>query len=211
MSSLPSLAAAAATLPEDMDHIVFLHDVSWEDYESLLRMRGDHSAPRINYLEGEVEIMSPSFTHERIKSMLGCLIETYCLERGIRFQPAGSWTLKEHAKRRGAEADECYIFGAGEAERPHLAIEVIWTSGRIDKLDIYRKLGVEEVWMWREGRLTPYRLQGERYVPMTLSRLLPGLDLDLLVGLLERPTAYDANLELRAVLAREDGGRQSDA
>ena len=34
-------------------------------------MRGDHSAPRFAYLEGEVEIMSPSQTHEGIKSMIG--------------------------------------------------------------------------------------------------------------------------------------------
>jgi putative transposase len=32
---------------------------------------------------------------------------------------------------------------AGESERPHLAIEVVWTAGRIDKLNIYRKLVLE--------------------------------------------------------------------
>lgn len=42
----------------DKDHIIVLHDVSWEDYEYLLRIRGEHSAPRISYLEGELEIMS---------------------------------------------------------------------------------------------------------------------------------------------------------
>jgi Uma2 family endonuclease len=52
------------------DHIVYLHDVSWDDYERLLTMRGDHSAPRISYLEGEVEIMSPSKTHEEVKSLI---------------------------------------------------------------------------------------------------------------------------------------------
>jgi Uma2 family endonuclease len=50
------------------DHIVQFHGVSWDDYERLLAMRGDHSAPRIAYLEGTVEIMSPSQTHEAIKS-----------------------------------------------------------------------------------------------------------------------------------------------
>jgi predicted nucleotidyltransferase len=112
----------------DTDHIAFLHDLSWKDYESLLRMRGDRSAPRISYLEGEVEIMSPSRGHEGIKSMIGRLVETWCLERGIRFRPLGSWTLKERRDRRGAEADECYIFGEADAERPHLAIEGISTD-----------------------------------------------------------------------------------
>lgn len=184
----------------DMDHVVFLHDISWDDYESLLRMRGDHSAPRINYLEGEVEIMSPSRTHEGIKSLIGCLVETYCLEQGIRFRPLGSWTLKERRKERGAEADECYIFGDQDAERPHLAIEVVWTSGRIDKLDIYRKLGVAEVWYWRKGRIQPYQLQNERYVPVPASQVLPGLDLDLMQRFLDQPTAYDAILAYREAL-----------
>jgi hypothetical protein len=47
------------------DHVVLLSHVSWDDYERLLAMRGDHSAPRIAYLEGEVETMSPSQTHVR--------------------------------------------------------------------------------------------------------------------------------------------------
>jgi Uma2 family endonuclease len=150
--------------------------------------------------------MSPSRTHERIKSLLGCLVEAYCLERGIRFQPLGSWTLKAKRQRRGAEADECYIFGDQHADRPHLAIEVVWTSGRIDKLDIYRKLGVEEVWYWRKGRLVPYRLEAERYVQMEQSRVLPGLDLALLTRFLDRPTAYDAIRDYREALAREGAG-----
>jgi Uma2 family endonuclease len=174
------------------DHIVYLHDVSWEDYERLLTMRGDHSAPRISYLEGEVEIMSPSQTHEGIKSTIGCLVETYCLERDIPFSTYGSWTLKSQERSRAAEPDECWVFGEAPIDRPHLAIEVVWTSGRIDKLDIYRKLGVAEIWYWRKGTLQPYCLRGEHYVPVPASEVLPGLDLDLLTSFLDRPTTFEA-------------------
>ena len=174
------------------DHIVNLHEVSWDDYERLLTMRGDRSAPRISYLEGEVEIMSPSQTHEGIKSALGRLVETYCLERDIRFDTYGSWTLKAKDLLRGAEPDECWVFGDAPAERPHLVIEVVWTSGRIDKLDIYRKLGVAEVWYWRQGRVQPYCLRGERYVAVTVSEVLPGLDLELLTSFLDCPSTSEA-------------------
>jgi Uma2 family endonuclease len=92
----------------------------------------------------------------------------------------------------GVEPDECWVFGEAPADRPHLAIEVVWTSGRIDRLDIYRKLGVAEVWYWRQGRIQPYCLRGERYVPVTASEVLPGLDLDLLSSFLDRPTTYEA-------------------
>ncbi|NEV63149.1 Uma2 family endonuclease [Thiorhodococcus minor] len=182
------------------DHIVCLHDVSWEGYEQLLEMRGDHSAPRISYLEGEVEIMSPSRTHEAIKSLIGCLVETYCLERDIAFSVLGSWTLKSSDRTRGAEPDECYIFGDPGVERPHLAIEVVWTSGRIDKLEIYRKLGVAEIWYWRKGSIQPYRLQDERYVPIAQTEVLPGLDLQLLTRFLDQPTTSQAIKGFREAL-----------
>jgi Uma2 family endonuclease len=174
------------------DHVVFLSGVSWEDYERLLDMRGDHSAPRIAYLDGDVEIMSPSQTHEGIKSVIGALVEAYCLERDIPFSTYGSWILQAKDRSRGAEPDECYVFGTEDAERPHLAIEVVWTSGRIDKLDIYCKLGVTEVWYWRKGRIQPYSQRGERYVPVEQSEVLPGLDLALLTSFIEQPTTFAA-------------------
>jgi hypothetical protein len=168
----------------DIDHFVFLHDLSWNDYKQLLRMRGDHSAPRISYLEGEVEIMSPSRTHEGIKSLIGRLVEAYCLERGIRFQPLGGWTLKDRRSRRGAEPDECYIIGDHDADRPHIAIEVVW--------------------YWRKGRLSLYRLHGDRYTPITASHVLPELDLELLARFLDQPTAYDAIVAYREALRGAD-------
>ena len=119
------------------DHIVCLHDVSWADYERLLEIRGDHSAPRYTYLEGELEIMSPSKSHESIKSKIGCLVEVWCLEKGVEFSTFGSWTLKDEAAQHGVEPDECYVFGeAGEQTAPHLAIEVVWTSGGVNKLRV---------------------------------------------------------------------------
>lgn len=42
------------------DKIIILRGATWADYQRLLEMRGDRSAPRIAYLEGELEIMSPS-------------------------------------------------------------------------------------------------------------------------------------------------------
>ncbi len=108
-------------LPDDWDdepredHFVSLSGASWDDYERLLEVRGERSVPRLTYLEGVLEIMAPSLNHALIKSFVGCLVEAYCLEQGIRFSPAGSWTIKEKKEERGAEPDECYIFGP---ERP---------------------------------------------------------------------------------------------
>lgn len=185
----------------DSDHIVVLHGISWEDYERLLEMRGDHSAPRISYLEGEVEIMSPSKDHEVIKSRIGRLLEAWCLDRGLELEAAGSWTLKEKKEESGAEADECYILGTEKRDRPHLAIEVEWTHGGINKLAIYQRLGVEEVWFWRKGRIEVYILTEGKFTRTERSRVLPELDLDLLTSMLDRDTLTQAVRDFRKALS----------
>lgn len=187
----------------DEDHIVHL-DGTWEDYERLLAMRGERSAPRITYLEGVIEIMAPGRTHENIKSRIGRLVEVWCMHRGMHFTTLGSWTLKNRPEERGAEPDECYVFGedVDEEQYPDLAIEVVWTSGRIDKLEVYRKLRVREVWYWRNGVLQPYALRGDRYRAIEESEVLPGIDLAQLVSFLDRPTTFDAIREYRDALSR---------
>lgn len=186
------------------DDVVYLNGVSWSDYERLLKIRGDKSAPRITYLQGQVEIMSPSRTHESVKSYLGCLIEVWCVERDIPFTPVGSWTLKDRKEERGAEPDECYVLGADQdVSRPHLVIEVERSSRRIDKLEVYRRLGVREVWYWRKGRLGAHALRGDRYVPIGGSEVLPGLDPEFLSRFLDRPSAYHAIRDFRAALTEK--------
>ncbi|HEX7139645.1 MAG TPA: Uma2 family endonuclease [Vicinamibacterales bacterium] len=184
------------------DHIVVLHEVSWEDYERLVEMRGDRSAPRISYLEGEVEIMSPSKDHEQIKSYIGRLLETWCIDRGMEVSPFGSWTLKKKKFKRAAEADECYVFGTEPRDTPQLAIEVEWTQRGIDKLEIYRKLGVEEVWYWRKGIIDIYVLADGTFTRMQRSRLLPDLDIELLASMLDRDTLSQAVRDFRRALAK---------
>ena len=187
-------------LPRE-DHFVVLSGVTWADYQRLLEVRGDRSAPRITYLEGRLEIMSPSRTHESIKSLIGRLIETYCLERDIEFSTFGSWTIEDKAVDRGAEPDECYVFsGAPDPTRPDLAIEVVWTSGGINKLDVYRALGVREVWYWRKGRITPFVLRAQAYEEVQTSEALPEIDLAELGSFLDRPTTSAAIRAYREAL-----------
>jgi len=204
------LAAAKLDPQEDRvpqtDHIVVLRGATWADYQRLLEIRGDRSAPRITYLEGAIEIMSPSRSHESVKSRIGCLVEAWCLEKGIDFDTYGSWTLEDKREDRGAEPDECYVFGVvDEPERPHLAIEVIWTSGGLDKLEVYRKLGVQEVWFWRRGEILPHVLRGTRYLAAEESEVLPGIDLAQLASFLDRPSTSQAIRGYRAALQAPEG------
>jgi Uma2 family endonuclease len=198
--SLPQTIPAGDYVPT-ADQRITLYNVPWSHFEVQLALKGDASVPRIAYLDGVMELMSPSKGHERTKSYLGRLIEVFALERDIALSPYGGWTLKEAPDRAGVEPDECYIVGSDQSkERPDLAIEVIWTSGSIDKLEIYRRLGVREVWVWKDGALVVYVLDGDRFEPSTTSRVLPGLDLTLLSTFLDRETATDAMRGFRDAL-----------
>lgn len=183
------------------DHIVRLRAATWADYQRALEMRGERPVPRLAYLNGVLEFMSPSKEHEALKSLLGRLVEVWCLERGVEFSPYGSWTLQNKDAERGAEPDECYVFGADrDAPTPHLAIEVIWTSGGLDKREIYGALGVRELWFWKRGRIQAFALRQHGYEEIALSEVLPGIDLDQLVTFLDRETASEAIRAYRTAL-----------
>ena len=203
----PRMAALADRLLREgsarEDHYVHLHGATWADYERLLDIRGESAVPRITYLEGTLEIMSPSFPHESIKSTIGCLVEVWCLERGVEFTTAGSWTIKDKREDAGAEPDECYVFGpVGDRRRPDLAIEVVWSHGGLDKLGVYRKLGVAEVWYFRKGRIDVYVLRGRRYGQAERSAALPDIDLEQLTSFLDRETTSQAIRDYRAALGQ---------
>lgn len=162
--------------------------VSWQIYEALLTKLENNSHYRITYLDGVLEIVSPSARHEKLKKRLATLIEFYLIKKRIQHTPMGSTTIRNKLKKAGAEPDECYCIGE-EKNIPDLAIEVIITSGSIDKLETYRRLGVAEVWLWEINRLKLYHLREETptvffsthgYEQITVSELLPELDISLL-------------------------------
>jgi len=180
------------------DQRIIMHGVRWDQFEAILALRGDVAGPRMTYLQGELELMSPSRSHESIKKLLARMVELYALEQGIELSGFGSWTLRNAPKERAVEPDECYIIGdARFKDAPDLAIEVIWTSGGLDKLEVYRALGVAEVWLWRDGTIHMYRLSGERYTDLAHSLAFPDLDVGLLARLADTDDQTQSLLTFR--------------
>jgi hypothetical protein len=66
---------------------------------------------------------------------------------------------------------------------------VVWTSGGLDTLEIYRKLDVRELWFWRRGKLSVHLLRGDGYTEGVASEVLPGIDLVELARHLDKPTS----------------------
>ncbi len=158
------------------DQVVVLRGISWAQYDAIHRAKGDDRSPVIAYLDGELEIVTTSMRHEFVKKMLARLVEAYAEEANLRFNGYGMATFRKKAKRAGAEPDECYILRKG-GKVPDLVIEIVFTSGGVDKLEIYRRLGVAEVWFWIDGKILVYRLVEGAYRERTASIALPKLDL----------------------------------
>lgn len=75
---------------------------------------------------------------------------------------------------------------------PDVAVEVFLTSGGIDKLDVYRGLGVPEVWIWKDGRIAVHALGESGYEQVERSGMLPELDLGALAECARLPDQADA-------------------
>jgi Uma2 family endonuclease len=186
-------------IPSSEQHLI-LDYVSWEQYENLLAIFGeDFPALRLSYLDGILEIMTNSPEHEKIKTTIGLLIEAYFQATRTKFIGMGSATFRKQAQRRGLEPDECYCIGV-EKEVPDLAIEVVISRGNIDKLEIYRGLGIKEVWFWQKGKFSLYHLRGEQYEAIAQSELLPHLDISLLANYVRPSEQFEAVMEFREQL-----------
>jgi Uma2 family endonuclease len=172
---------AAASFPVHVPALeeeprILLSNVPWATYV-MLRDTVDGPGVRMTYLRGSLEIMSPSRTHEVEKTQVARLLELYCLERDIPLYGYGSTTFRKEEKERGLEPDECYCRGA-DRPVPDIALEVVVTAPAIDKLEVYRGLGIPEVWMFRDGSFQLFALRGERYEPIERSEIFPEVDLE---------------------------------
>ncbi|MCL1474574.1 Uma2 family endonuclease [Argonema antarcticum] len=181
---------------------------NWEQYEALLARIGDSSGYRVTYLDGVLEIMSPSRRHESGKTRIGDLLVIYFLEADINYFPFGSTTLRQEEKSGGIEPDEAYCIGT-DKEFPDLAIEVIITSGTINKLEVYRRLNIPEVWFWQRDRFFLYYLREETpvqfvqtcgYELIQKSELLPELDIEMLAQCVRNVNPLEAAKEFRQSL-----------
>ena len=124
--------------------------ISWRYYETLLNRLGDNTGVRVKYCDGVLEIVSPSRRHESGKTRIGTLLEIFFLETEIDYFPMGSATLRSQTDLSGIEPDESYCIGEEKA-LPDIAIEVVTTSGGLNKLTAYGRLGIPEVWFWQDN------------------------------------------------------------
>lgn len=196
-----SLLDLPHSLPAEEQRLV-LEGVTWQQYDALVMLfMNQFPALRMTYLEGTLELITTSPEHERLKTIIARLIEAFAEELDLDLNGYGATTFRKEAAARGLEPDECYCLGQRH-EVPDIALEIVLTSGGIDKLKVYQGLGVQEVWFWQHQHLSIYSLIDPEsgYQASATSQLLPQLDATLLTSFVDHPNQTQAVKAYRRAL-----------
>jgi Uma2 family endonuclease len=173
------------TLTKPQSPIPLLFEgLTWREFKAVEQLL-DRPGFRLSFLDGTLEIRQmPGEPHETVKKRIAALLEIYLLQAGFDFTPTGSVTLENEVAKVKREADESYKLAPGRS-RPDLAIEIVFSSGGINKLEAYKRLKIAEVWFWEDGVLEVYHLRGAGegmyYEKINQSEAVPGIDFDLLL------------------------------
>jgi Uma2 family endonuclease len=164
-----------------------LSNVDWTTYTRLLRAFAESPGVRLTYDCGELEIMAPLLRHDDDGRFLGDLVFVVTEELGLPLHRGGSVTVRRRQRQRGIEADECYWIANAHRMRgrrrldlrrdppPDLAIEVDVTSSSMDRLEIYAKLRVPEIWRLTGADVLTFHVLDDdgQYQVSDTSRSLP--------------------------------------
>jgi Uma2 family endonuclease len=101
-------------------------------------------------------------------------------------------TPYKHQVMRLVHSHESYSIGT-KKEVPDIVIEVIVTSGTINRKELYRPKKIPEVWFWKFNQIQIFRLNtiGE-YKEVDRSGFFPDLDKAILLKYIAYPDQYDA-------------------
>lgn len=176
---------STVTVPHD--DCVVMDGVSWATYEGLLADRQERRRPRMAYDRGVLELMSPGVRHDSLARLVTLLVAAVVEVWDLDMVDVGSTTFKDEEWAKGFEADACFFVRTAAAIRdkddldvradppPDIVFEVDITSSSLDKLPIYHRFGVAEVWRHDGRRVTVLARTDDGYAPHDDSVVLPGL------------------------------------
>lgn len=169
---------------------ISIHNLSWQDFETILDNLGEKRNTRVAYYQGTLDIMSPLAIHERPHRIIADVVKTILDSQGRDWDDFGSTTFKSPVIA-GVEPDTCfYIQNANSVKGcinmnlsiyppPDLAIEADVTSKTT--LNAYIAIGVPEVWIYKDQQLTINILNDNSYVPSSSSLVFPDLPITQLI------------------------------
>jgi Uma2 family endonuclease len=185
-----------------------LQNISWQTYQSLLADMGDHRSNRLAYDRGILEIKMPLEFHEAINRLLERLIITLTEELELEIKSFGSTTFNRKDLEVGVEPDSCfYIQNAHLVRRfaidiekdppPDLVVEVDVHSSSSRRLNIYKQLGVPEIWRYTKTGMKIYSLQDAEYRECEYSLIFSFISGETLDRFLKLSNSIDDNKLIR--------------
>ena len=191
MVAVSTSASTQASMPPladsiDADQYLELGAVGWEGYKRYLAARGERSRPKMIYLDGDLTLVSPGETHERLNYRFGTFMREVLYGLRVQFRVIGQTRLRRRRREVAVEGDQTYYLASEPLVRdklkvnlqvdppPDLAIEVVHTHKADLALEVYGRLGVPEVWVCDENRVAILLLQADgSYVESERSLALP--------------------------------------
>jgi Uma2 family endonuclease len=180
---------------------LFFRDVTWDSYLTLADWIGER-ALRVTFDRGSLELMSPSPTHEQLKRILGTMVQILIDAFELPSEELGSTTFRRKDLDAGLEPDECFYIASAslarsvdvidEAPPPDLVIEIDISSSSIDRIKLYERMGVPEIWRFDGQSLRILRLTRRgRYVPRRSSPTFGGIGIEDLCDWIDRARTAD--------------------
>lgn len=180
----------ATELLDELPEQIVKAGVDWQQFKAIKAAFDGIPGIRLNYCEGELEIVGISKEHEALRCLTSLLLGAYFEELGIEFFPNGSYSqVVENVTEYQADLSYCL---ETDKDIPDLCVEIVITSGSKKKLQKYRHRGVPEVWFWRKGKFTIHKLEDQAYIQIFQSALLPHMNFDLLVRCLSMSSSLEA-------------------
>lgn len=176
---------------------VLLRGVTWAEFEMILAEMKQCGSTWPVYDSGWLEIMVPLPEHEYFKQSINIAIEDIAEVLGLNYESYGSTTWRQQAQQAGIEPDNCFYVQNEARIRgklridleqdlpPDLALEIDITNKLLDRLPIYARLGVPEIWCYDATALRIYQLQTGQYVESERSLVFPLLAIRELPQLIE--------------------------
>jgi Uma2 family endonuclease len=188
---------------------VSIHDLSWQDFETILTDLGEDRSTRIAYYQGTLEIMSPLARHERPHRIIADIVKVLLDKQNRDWEDFGATTLKRPSIA-GVEPDTCLYIQNVPSVRgctdlnldnyppPDLAIESDVTS--LTAVSAYQAMAVPEIWVYRQSTLKIHLLTDSGYIETNQSQIFPDLAISTLIPqLVQQAISLGTSKMLRAL------------
>lgn len=151
---------------------ILIDDVLWEEYEAILEYRdAERRAAHLYYDRGRLEVVTKSIVHERYAAAFEHLVLCLADAFDLPLVDCRETTVRREDVDAGFEPDVWFYVGANATRMasaasinfqndppPDLAIEIEISRSLTDRLPLYARLGVVEIWRFDGTRFEASRL-----------------------------------------------------